>query len=110
MGKMSNSDRARIFLPFDALKGLQEALRVKEYENERIGRNDISEDLIEKISSNMINYESGMNVKIKYFTDGYYKLISGVPQIDYDNRIININDLKIAFDDVYDFEIISSLN
>ena len=110
MGKMSNSDRARIFLPFDALKGLQEALRVKEYENERIGRNDISEDLIEKISSNMINYESGMNVKIKYFIDGYYKLISGVPQIDYDNRIININDLKIAFDDVYDFEIISSLN
>ena len=106
MGKMSNSDRARIFLPFDSLKGLQDALRIKEYENERIARNDISEDLIEKISSNMINYEAGESVNIKYYLDGYYKYEKGVPNINYDDRYIEINGVKILFDDIFDFEII----
>lgn len=106
MGKMSNSDRARQFLPFDSLKGLQEALRIKEYENERISRNDISDDLMEKISSNMINYEEGKEVSIKYFVDGYYKNIKGVPLINYDERIILISEIKIEFDNVFDFELI----
>ena len=110
MGKMSNSDRARIFLPFDSLKGLQDALRIKEYENERIARNDISEDLIEKISSNMINYEAGENVNIKYYLDGYYKRYlnsDGSKQYTISfNGYIEINGVKILFDDIFNFEII----
>ena len=65
MGKMSNKDRAKQFLPFDSLKGLQDALRIKEYENERISKGEISEDIIEKISNNMINYEEDNEVLIK---------------------------------------------
>ena len=33
---MSPKDRAKQFAPFDALKGLGDALRIKEYENERV--------------------------------------------------------------------------
>ena len=33
--KMSREDRAKQFMPFDALKGLQEALREKEIEYEQ---------------------------------------------------------------------------
>ena len=32
--RMSNADRAKIFVPFDPLKGFQEALRQKEREAE----------------------------------------------------------------------------
>jgi len=106
VGKMSNKDRAKQFLPFDSLKGLQDALRIKEYENERISKGEISEDIIEKISNNMINYEEGNEVLIKYFIDGYYKNIKGVPLIDSDKRIIKINEIIIDFDNIFDFELV----
>ena len=41
---MKREQRAKQFAPFDALKGLQDALRVKEYEHESIIRGEISED------------------------------------------------------------------
>ena len=44
---ISRADRARQFLPFDALKGLNEALRSKEIEYE--DRKDLSEDEEEKM-------------------------------------------------------------
>ena len=34
--KMPRVDRAKQFAPFDALKGLQDALRVKEFEHESL--------------------------------------------------------------------------
>ena len=43
---MPRGDRARQFAPFDALKGLQQALRLKEYEHDRIEKGDITEEKI----------------------------------------------------------------
>ena len=40
----SRADRAKQFLPFDALKGLQEALREKEIENEE--KKELSEEIM----------------------------------------------------------------
>ena len=54
----------------------------------------------------MINYDEGNEVIIKYFIDGYYKNIRGVPLIDSDKRIIKINEIIIDFDNIFDFEII----
>ena len=42
--KMSMNNRARQFLPFDAMKGLQEALRAAEFENESVSHHRLSED------------------------------------------------------------------
>ena len=41
---MKREQRAKQFAPFDPLKGLRDALRVKEYEHESIIRGEISED------------------------------------------------------------------
>ena len=106
MGKMSNADRARQFLPFDAQAGLREALKIKEYEHERTEKGDISEDLMNKISDNMMNITDENIVKIKYFYDGYYKYENGRCHIDYDNMRIIINDIKIDFDSIFDLEIL----
>ena len=59
---ISRADRARQFLPFDALKGLNEALRNKEIEYE--DRKELSEEEEEKISSILFSLESGNIIRI----------------------------------------------
>ena len=49
---MPRIERARQFAPFDALKGLSEALRIKEYEHDRILKGDLSEEKILELISN----------------------------------------------------------
>ena len=44
--------RAKQFLPFDALKGLQEALREKEIEYE--AKKDLSEDTLHELNNKLI--------------------------------------------------------
>lgn len=41
---MTRAERAKIFSPFDAMKGLQEALRDREERHLRVERLDISEE------------------------------------------------------------------
>ena len=48
---MPRGDRARQFAPFDALKGLQQALRLKEYEHDKTMKGDISEKTLKNLSS-----------------------------------------------------------
>lgn len=103
---MTNDLRAKQFLPFDALKGLNEALRLKEYEHERSLKCDLSPDILERISNNMMNIDSDSIVEIKYFYDGYYKNIKGHVKIDYIKKELIINDIKISFDDIFDFIIL----
>ena len=72
---MSNSDRAKIFSPFAALKGHTEAIHSKE--TPRVNRIDLSE--------------------------GMYLTLSGtLRRIDSIARILEIDDYKINFDDILD--------
>ena len=58
-------ERAKQFLPFDAVKGLQEALREKEIEHEE--RIDLAEESLEKLEEEFNKIEIGRKVKIKYY-------------------------------------------
>ena len=81
---MNRVARARQFLPFDALKGLQEALREKEVEYE------VKRDLSLNDKFNQI--ENGSLIKIKYYKSGKYSEIKGiVTNIDYIKKKIQIN-------------------
>ena len=62
---ISRENRARQFLPFDALKGLQEALREKEIELDE--RKELSEESIEELSNNLQLIERGDNVRLTYY-------------------------------------------
>lgn len=82
--------RARQFLPFDALKGLQEALREKEVEYEE--KKDLSEDTLNELNNKFNQIDNGSFVKITFYKNGKYSEIKGrVTNIDYIKKKIQIN-------------------
>ena len=92
--------RAKQFLPFDALKGLQEALREKEIEHEE--KIELSEEILAELNNNFNKIEIGSKVRIKFYKNVKYIEISGIiTNIDYikkkiqidQNQNINISDI-----------------
>ena len=47
---MTQGDRAKQFMPFDAMKGLKEALRDREERHSRVEKRDLSEDTMAAVS------------------------------------------------------------
>ena len=87
---MNKVARARQFLPFDALKGLQEALREKEVEYEE--KKELSEDTLNDLNNKFNQIENGSYVTIKFYKNGKYSEIKGrVTNIDYIKKKIQIN-------------------
>lgn len=97
---MSMNDRARQFLPFDALKGLKDALKLKEYEHERIEKGDLSEDEIINISNTLANVKKNDIVLVKYYNDGRYIESKGKIKLNLINGFIMVDDIKIMLDDI----------
>ena len=99
---MNREERAKQFMPFDAVKGLGNALRLKEYEHERVQKGDLSEEKIGEISKVLLDIKKGGIVKIKYFEDGHYFEIDGASCVDYVEQIIKIDKKTIKFDDIFE--------
>ena len=94
--------RAKQFLPFDALKGLQEALREKEIEHEE--KIELSEEILAELNNNFNKIEIGSKVRIKFYKNMKYIEISGIiTNIDYIKKKIQIdqNQNKNISDIVY---------
>ena len=102
---MPRSQRAKQFAPFDALKGLHDALKLKEYENERVVKGDLSEEKILEISNTLLNLEKNNCYFVKYFFDGYNKEIIGKIKLDLENNAIKVDNIKINLDDVLDIKL-----
>lgn len=105
---MPQSERAKQFMPFDALKGLQNALRMKEYQHERVEKVDIDQETIDKMTKILINLKSGEIVTVKYYEDGHYKNIIGKCKILYEEKTIVIDNKRINLDDVFDIDKINN--
>ena len=73
---MSRADRAKLFVPFDALKGLQEILREKEKEVEE--RKELSEESLMELQEELNKVEIGSSVFIKYYKNKKYIDITGI--------------------------------
>ncbi len=105
--KMPQGDRARQFNPFDALKGLQDALRMKEYEHERIVKQDVDEDEIRELSKIILEIEKNDRVSVEFFEDGHYLSVCGSCVIDFNEKTIQIERKTISFDDIKKIDILS---
>lgn len=104
---MSKVNRAAQFTPFDALKGLQEALRAREEKYSRVEKREISEDRIAEISYALSKIEKGANVKITFFFNGHYVDYNG--EISDKNVVLKylvINETKVFFDDIYELSVV----
>lgn len=97
-------NRAKLFIPFDALKGLQEALREKEKEIEE--RKELSEESLEKLEENFNNIEISSQVTIRFYKNKQYINVSGiVTDIDYvKKKIVLDKDIKININDIIKIE------
>ena len=85
--------RAKQFLPFDALKGLQEALREKEQEQEE--KIELSEESLLELNNSCNKIEIGSKVKIKFYKNNKYVEISGtITNIDYIKKKIQIENFQ----------------
>ena len=96
----SRDFRAKQFLPFDALKGFQEALRKKEIEY--IPKKDLSEDVKEELGEILSSLDIGENIRVKYYNISKYEYILGkVKKIDKIKRKIIFQDVsEVKFDNI----------
>ena len=97
---LNKQDRARQFLPFDALKGLKEALREKEIEY--VEKVELSYESKEILSNKLKLIEKSDIINITYYFNRQYKEVKGIVKEISANKqkIILSNDIKINFSDI----------
>ena len=98
---MKNSDRAKQFMPFDALKGLKE--EIKKREKIKVSKKELSPDGIEMLEYKLQQLKKGMMIKVIYFLNNEYLALEGmVSNIDLIEHTISIVKTKIPIKDIYD--------
>ena len=100
-----NVDRAKQFLPFEALKGFKEAIRM--IENKGDTKKQLSEDNKNDINNILKKLDKGNKVKVKYYyLTEYIEVISNFLKIDEINKILYLKDTKINIEDIISINII----
>ncbi len=103
---LSKLDRAKQFLPFDALKGFREALREKEVEH--VEKIELSDEIKEEIARKILLIQKDTKIEVIYYTDGQYKsILENVQKVDSVRRQIVFHHLKVNFVDILQLEILS---
>lgn len=91
--RMDRADRAKQFMPFDALKGLREALAEKERELEMVSRKELTEEVKAELDRKINALHSGETVSVRYFQQGQYVQLTGrVTRVSANRREIRILD------------------
>jgi len=89
-------------MPFDAMKGLQEALRDREERHTRVERHEISEEQMERNSAVLARLERGDCVELECYLGFHDVYRSGtVTEISTVTRALTLGEEKIYFEDIY---------
>ncbi len=98
-------DRAKQFLPFDALTGFKET--ILEIQKLKIDKACLSQDQTSNIDTKLKNIKIGSKVKIKYYyLLDYIETIGKVKKIDNFKHNIFLDNSIINYDDILDIEIL----
>lgn len=104
---MMRQERAKQFMAFDAMKGLNEALRDREERHSRVERHDISEEQQERNSEVFARLLPGMRVRMECYRAFHDVERTGtVTAVELPFRYLKLDGEKIFFSDVYSIEII----
>ena len=99
---MTREERAKQFAPFDAMKGLQAALRDREERHLRTPRREISEEDASALSAELQKVTPGAAVAIEYYRAFHdTRRLGTVRKIDPVFRYLVVDDERIFFDDIY---------
>nr|WP_167958523.1 YolD-like family protein [Anaerosporobacter faecicola] len=100
---MSPAERAKQFMPFDALKGFREALREKE--KIIVPKVELSDYAKSILDEKLHQVQKNDMITVIYFEQGVYLKVTGlVSRLDTTSRTIKIVNTKISFDDIYDIQ------
>ena len=104
---MTREERAKQFQPFDAMKGLQEALRDREERYSRVEKHEISEEQIEKNSAVLSGLSRGMKVAVNYYCAFHDIQKTGqVTKLNIPFGYLVLDEEKILFSDIYSIKIV----
>ncbi|MBR4661979.1 MAG: YolD-like family protein [Clostridia bacterium] len=96
----------KLFAPFDAMKGLQEALRIREERHTRVDKREISEDMAERLSRTITKLDRGMKIEVEYYCAFHDVRKRGtVTNIDVTYKKLKLDSEWIWFDDIYSLKI-----
>ena len=100
---MPRSRRAKQFMPFDALRGLKEAIAAKERVTEP--RRCLSDDTIAEINDVLLNLQKGQIITVVYYgiyEQAYLQLTGPVVKVDPYWHSIQIDRISIDFSEIYE--------
>lgn len=104
---MKISERAKQFMPFSALKGFDDMIKVEN--KEPSDRKILSDEDSDNIGLVLGEIKKNDVVKITFYeTDGYVTLTGIVAMIDYDMKRLTVVKRAIDFEDIYFIEKVSS--
>ena len=103
---MNREERAKQFMPFDALKGLREELSARERAALRRDRRELFEEEAERLSASLLVLTRGKAIGVQFYDNGYDRSVSGeVLAVDtVFSRLSLLCDgerLVISFGDIY---------
>lgn len=95
--------RAKLFMPFDALKGFREALAAKEHIV--VPKIELSEEMLEELDLKFRELAPGKIVTIVHYDkEEYVKTTGMIAKISNSSRLIQIVNTKISLDDICSIE------
>lgn len=96
---MDRADRAKQFMPFDALKGFREALAEKE--RVIVPKRELSEEQKEELNNKLHQIQKKDIITVEYFHNGEYVQVTGmVSRLDITSRVLKIVNVRIEFEDI----------
>ena len=107
---MPPSRRAKQFAPFDALKGLKEAIAAKEKRPET--RRELTDYMKEQISNALLDLQKGQQITVVYYEKQEQQTaqITGtVMKVDAHWQTLQINRLIIDFQEIYEIRLVYQL-
>lgn len=89
-------------MPFDAMKGLQAALRSREERHTRVERRWISEEQIGKNAAVLAELAAGDEIELEYYYDLHeWSRRAEICEINREGRYLRIGEEKIRFENIY---------
>jgi hypothetical protein len=98
---MPAAQRAKQFMPFKAVTGLEAALRKKEHDMGLTDRIELSDDMAADINRTLISLSKECTACVTYFDKGEYVTYTGkVKSIDTAFKAITIDEIRIPIDNI----------